>query len=311
MKNFLTFAMLDSQCLKQAGNLTDNDIYPQTRMNYINTSLMKIYFILDNANDPFYNRSAVLTIGNDIETLSGQNNNATIGLNTTNNTVYRSSGTFTAGSLIVITSVDNDVPRHNFVARITSNGQTASYTRISGTNLNRHTTEILSFTIIKSLSQYSYDLSQLYVKSINTIYDDRLYSTPGTIRVFDKITDPVLYFNRSLDYNAKNRVAWYHQGDTVQFFVGSEANSLGIVTMEYRAKPALFTDATKNNEIDIPPEANQMLIDEVTTLYMNEVKRPVPEEIVKRMSMYEQWVAAYNETSKRNMMARQNRQVVQ
>jgi hypothetical protein len=43
--------------MKQAGNLSDNDINTETRQAYINTKLFKIYQMLDGLNDPFYNRT--------------------------------------------------------------------------------------------------------------------------------------------------------------------------------------------------------------------------------------------------------------
>lgn len=298
MKNYLTFAQLDSLCRKSAGNLSDNDIYPVTRQVYINTKLMKIYGMLDGLSDPWYNKNMQLTVAADQEFLKDTATSSGIitALDASAKTITRSSGVFVAGSVVYISmsAFATGIVTHQAIVTILVGGATATYGIVAGSLTTLvGATHSVSSIVIKSMSATTADLSGYYVKDITTIYDNMYTAVPGAgTRVFDKVLDSKVFYNRELDFNALKRVAWYHQGDSILFKVGSSANALGSVYCDYRGKPALYDDATAGNIIDIPPENNQMLIDEVVASFLIEIGKPMPVEIQGKMETYQKMYEA-------------------
>jgi hypothetical protein len=296
MKQFLTYGILDYQCMKQAGDISDNDINSDTRQAYINTKLMKIYQMLDGLNDPFYNRKTILTAAADQELLKDTTNNAgTYGIitaiNATASTITRSSGVFTAGSLIIVTLTPVDATggkiSYQWIARIVTGGATATYLLISGSALTLTSAYGASVVVIKTQSTTSCDVSGIYFQRFVNITDPEYTTVSGAkIRVFDRKEDSQLFLNMDKDQLSTKRVWWYHSGDTIYIGKGSAANALGVITAEYRGKPAIYTDATIDNTIDLPPEFNQMLVDETVASYLIDRGKVVPDDINGRMANY-------------------------
>lgn len=291
MLNFLTFAQLDYQALRVAG-LNDSDIWIGIRQNYVNGKLMKIYGALDGVNDPWYDKSTQLTASVDQELLKDVlTNSGTISaIDATASTITRSSGSFVAGSMIYVVLLDNAVAgviHAQWSAKIVTGGATATFSVITGTamSLGGYGAAVL---VVKSPSTLSASISALYVKSIQSIYDDNYTTTPGELnRKFDEIKDPARFFDFPFDMGAQKRVGWMQQGDTIKFTVGPSAIALGNVYANYRGKPALFTTATSANIIDIPPELNQVLIDESSAAYLTHVGKPLPNDLQSRLATYE------------------------
>jgi hypothetical protein len=314
MKNFLTFNQLDYQCLKQAGNLSDSDIYLATRQGYINSKMMKIYALLDGLNDPFYNRSTVLTPAADQEFLKDEANSVgtimTLTVSGLTITIERNTGSFVAGEMLSIARITKSTgnPAYACVARVTTGGAVATATIISGNMATfAGASQTLSVIALKSFSVLTADVSGIYFKDFVAVYDDMYTAVPGAgIRVFDLITDPKVFYNRSLDVNATKRPACYQKGDNILFYLPSAANAFGTITGEYRGKPALFDDSTINNVIDMPPENNQILIDEVVASYLIEVNKPIPQDIATRTAQYAKMYEAAN-ADKAKTMERANK----
>jgi hypothetical protein len=298
MKNFLTYGQLDYQCMKQAGNISDNDINPETRQAYVNTKLMKIYQMLDGLNDPFYNRLKTLTAVADQESIKcgafAAPNNTLVSVTAATFTLVRSAGTFVAGSVVHVFAWDesDDSILADFWGLITSvagGGLTAVYSLLSGTNgtATYATTVRLLANIFVSMSASSISVADTYFKNFVRISDPEYTTVSGTkIRVFYKKEDPQLFFNHDKDQLATKAVWWYQSGDTIYLSKGASANALGVITGEYRGKPALYTDATIDNTIDLPPENTQMLVDEVTASYLIDQGKIVPTDIAGRNANY-------------------------
>lgn len=293
MKNNLTFGQLDYLCMKAAGNLNESDIFKGVRQGYINSRLMKVYALLIGLNDPFYNRTTSLTVAADQERLADFTTNGGIitAINSTTKTIVRSSGVFVAGSIVAVTIYElagTGIVVAQWIARITTGGATGTYTVLSGADatylLADHGATV---TVIKSLSVSTADLSGTYFRSIVRITDPNYTTTPGAkVRLFDRIEDPQVFYNLDKDPFAKDRIAWYLRGDTVDFFVGSTANAMGTPTAEYQGKPGVFTDSTVDDVIDLPPEYNQVLIDEVTTAYVIDRGKKVPDDVAARLKLF-------------------------
>jgi hypothetical protein len=313
MLNFLTFDQLDYQCLKQA-RLSDGIIQPQTRINHINSKLMKMYGLLDGINDPFYNRTTTFsTPTTDQEYLKDftLNGGVVTAINSTLKTITRSSGVFVAGQIIIVSYTPQDgiggEVTNQWIGRITTGGAIAVYAVVSGTDATLSATIGASVVVIKSMSATSIDVSGIYFKDFTSIYDDKYTSTPGQIRVFDKIADSRLFFNLSLDVYSEKRVAWYQQGDTIHLFAGSLAIALGTVKCDYRGKPTIFTANNGSSLIDFPPEQNQALIDEIVVSYLIEAKQPVPENLQVRVDSYEAKFYAASESNKKSIEEKKNK----
>mgnify|MGYP001312197823 CR=1 FL=1 len=292
MKNFITFAQLDASLMHRAG-LNENDIDLGLRQLYINDKLMKVYRVLDGMNDPWYDTllnispSADLLYLSDIEIHGGE----IYGLNTTTNTLSLSTSSVPIGSLLFVTHVNNStgtVIKGQFTAKVTvaggaGIGNPITYQVISGTegpSYNDDLSEALFITILKSYSGSSIDLSALYVKNIKKIYDNGY--TASKSRIFKEIEDTKAFEMLHRDPFYASRVCYHHAGDTVFFFVGSLAAAISSTYMEYRRKPAIFTDSTLSSVIDIPPEDNQILFDECLALYLGHAGKEVPQDVLQR-----------------------------
>lgn len=310
IKNFLTFAQLDSQCRKQAGDLSTNDINKAVRQNMVNLKIMKIYGVLDSLNDPFYNRSVALSINNGSDTSQEYFTDEDFGIDSASKTMSRLDGSFVNGTYAFVTITGSDGYIYRTWTALISNasGNSCSYSVVSGSDGDVQPGGIASITIFNlGLPGKSADVSSLYFKNFNAIYDYGFTSTPGQqIRVFDEITDQRVFFSRSLDYNNTKRPAWYQQGNTILFYVDSEANALGTVYGDYRGKPNLYTDASASDSIDIPPEFNQVLIDEVVSSYCVESGRQIPAETSERLASYEKKLYSAREAEKQTKAEKAN-----
>lgn len=291
MKNPLTWIQLDSQCRKLCGNITDTDIYPATRQSYINTKGSKIYALLDGLNDPWYNRSTVLSPAADQEELldSALGGGTITAIDSAAKTITRSAGLFVAGSIVTVNlwvRANGNMYRQ-WVGRIVTGGAVGTYEVLSGADGTLSETYYAGVIVIKTLSTTVLDISGIYVKDFLTIYDDKFTATPGQIRVFDLLKDSNRFFQRSLDIDAITRIAAYHAGDTVTLYIPSTAIAIGTVTAHYRGKPGLYTNATANNSIDYPPEVNQILVDEVVASFLIELGKPIPADVAGRIQFFD------------------------
>jgi hypothetical protein len=289
MKNYLLFGALDTKCLQAAG-LNESAINPLVRQAIINDKMFKIYRMLDGLNDPFYNRSGVLTVATDQEYLKGSDLGGVVtAVDATLHTIARSSGLFTAGSVLSLTAYDKATDAlSQFIAVVVTGGATATYAVISGTEFNwpPMAPVELFVAVLKTLSVLSIDLSTYYIKDVTKVWDNG--GVAGDVRVFDPIVDPVIFQYLPGDFWHKTRVAWHFRGDVLQLDVGVNATALGVVQVEYRGKPALFTDTTIGNEIDIPPEDNQILSDEVTAEFLSQKKLALPPELAAKIGRYKE-----------------------
>jgi hypothetical protein len=144
------------------------------------------------------------------------------------------------------------------VIRIVTGGQVATYEVLDGNAFSLSAD--LAATILKSFSAIVADLSTIYLKDIKRIFDDQ-GDEDNNERLFVQITEPKIFTLLHKDPFFRQRIAWMQRGDTLLFFVGPDADPLGNITMDFRGKPALYTNSTENNVLDIPPEMNQLLMD--------------------------------------------------
>lgn len=304
MKNYLTFNQLDSMVMHQAG-ISDSDIVPDVRQAYINDKLMKIYRFVDGLNDPWYNRTATLTVAADVSFYVERNSVSiptgatavmdSISVNQDGEVECEAAGvTFVAGSLvnIVMTDVDGLWSKVCLV-RITI-GSTGGFTGtiVTGSFFAAGFSTLFSegdykicISVVKSLSVTVFDISSMYVKNVVRIFDDQ--DTGNKPRIFRKVTDANVFATIHRDPFVQKEISWYHRGDTLEFFKGSGVTTaIGTVTMEYRGKPNLFTDASGNTTIDIPPEDNQMLQDEVLAVFLAHVGKSPSADVTERLENY-------------------------
>jgi hypothetical protein len=295
MKNNITFAQLDYLCMKQAGNLSESEIDLQYRQLYINNNLMKIYQMLDGLQNPWYDKSAVLTVASTDQVFRKDAvvNSGTItacSVSGTTVTITVTSGNFIAGSILslVLALRTTGALVGQCLARVVTGGTTATATIISGTYTTNYAsaTHTLMSVEILSYSATTIDVSGIYFKDFLKIYDDNATGTIGAKnRMFKKYEDTQLFGGLALD-PIKKDIAWHQRGDTIELFVPSTANALGTVTGEYRGKPAFYTDATASNMVDIPPEQNRMLIDETVASYLIDIGKELPVDLVGRHDSY-------------------------
>lgn len=283
MKNFLTFPQLDSALLHK-GKLSENDVLPDLRMVFINDKLMKIYRLLDGLNDPWYHKQALaVTVSADVETLTdGQISSYTA----STNTIVRNVGTWKLGQLLIV-SIFSTGGAHvaDFVGIVNSGAGTATATlTVIGTDADKGANSI-TVTVLKSASNSVIDLSQLYVKNIIRVWDNAYVG--GKVRVFTPVADPTIFSMTHSDPFFKSRVAYYHRGNTVELTVGTSAAPLATVNFEYRGKPAPCIDLITETEIDIPPEDNQILMDEVLSEYLQAANKEVPADVAARVLQFQ------------------------
>jgi hypothetical protein len=99
------------------------------------------------------------------------------------------------------------------------------------------------------------DLSSLFIKKIIGVSD----TVDGKSRIWEVIQDyrEFHYLPTDVAYNAE--VACYLKGDTLETYTGPEADPvLNNPTLEYDGIPALYTEATKNAEIELFQEYYNM-----------------------------------------------------
>jgi len=293
VKNFSTYSEIDSKCRKLAG-VSENDIITPVRQAIINDLIYKIYGLLDGANHPWWNRFISLTVPGDLERLADTTVNGGIltALSASAHTVTRSTGTFAVGTILdiilVLRSTGAGVAQYK--ARVTVGGTGVGTYEVIGSVTGTETTyasatHCLYVNCMKKLSATSADLSTQYVKDIVKVFDDQ--ETGSKERVFDRIKDPRIFGNVHKDPFHTKRVAWHHSGDTIYFDVGATATAMGITQAEVVACPTLYTDATENNRLDIPPAENQMLTDEVVAEYLKQSEKAIPNDLGARLALYQ------------------------
>ena len=290
MINFETYKGMDSKCVKLA-KLTHNAIDPAIRRNIFNALVYRLYDAQDSLDSPFWNRTITLTVADDLEELADTVTNGGIitAINSTAKTISRSTGTFPAGAIVdvVIANKTTGAKVAQLKGRISVAGATGTYVKIgTGTEATfASATHVCFVNVMKRLSATSATISDQYVKKVLKVFDDQ--GTGNKERVFDWITDPREFGNLWDSAFRASDVCVYQEGETIQFFVGSGATALGVVQAEIVAKPTLYTEATAANKIDLPPELNQQLTDELVAEYLRQAGQPIPDDVNKRLAEYQ------------------------
>jgi hypothetical protein len=288
MKNYLTFLALESLCRREAG-ISEDQVDPAARRFIVNNKMMKIYQMLDGLNDPFYDRSTALTVAADQELLKDTAVNSGIvnAIDSSAKTITRNTGTFVAGSIVSITlwTASTGVIVGEWLARITVGGATATYVKIgSGTEFTLTGSQGASLIVVKTLSTTTIDMSSFYVKDVLKVYDDA--AAASAERTFRRIADPVIFGEAHRDPLYDSEVLYHQRGDDLMIFKGTSATALGNVSMQYRTKPTVYTSANETSEALIPPENNQMLIDEVVASFMQQGGKALPDSLNARLAQY-------------------------
>jgi len=297
MLNYTSFAEFDSECRKIAG-INDKQLSTAVRQKIINDAIYKVYGLLDGSNHPWWNRVITLTVSDDIEYLADTTVNGGIitALSASAHTVTRSSGTFAAGSILDIVLVLRATGAivAQYKARVTVAGATGTYSIIktaSGTETTyASATHCLYVTVMKKLSATSADLSTQYIKEVVKVFDDQ--GTGSKERVFRLVKDPTYFGGIWDDPLEVSEVFAYHRGSTMEFSVGSSATAMGVVQAEVVGKPAIYTDATKSNALDCPPDENSTLKDEVVAEFIRSTNGQIPEPLANRLALIEKRVEA-------------------
>lgn len=274
--------MLDSALMHKAG-INENDIVPDLRMLYVNNKLAQMYRLLDGLNDPWYHKTTTLSAGADTIFIKDAGGTTTLSaVDATLHILTRTAGTWKLGEVFSAAFYNSASGARicDFVARISSGAGTAAgtYTVIAGTDVGmtltsaRYTVAIFAGTAATTL-----DLSALYVKSILKIYDNAY--TGGKIRLYKEIIDPAIFALVHRDPFYVSEVLYFQRGDTLDLFVGTSATALGTIQFEYRGKPAPCVSLTTDVVIDIPPEENQVLMNEVLAEYLTHVNKPIPQDV--------------------------------
>ena len=284
MQNFLTNKQLDFQCLKKA-LCSDDDIDALVRQPLFNTVLYEAYSLLDAVNHPFYDKTTTLTVSTDTEILADAavNGGVISAMDMTAKTITRNdANSFIAGSTIYVAESLVASPGSitgAFIAMIIMGGTTATFVVISGGATTLSSALGLSVLVQRSqaLLAANLDTQGIYFKKILSVYDGYFTTTLNEYpRKFDLMTDNGAFVNRPLDMGAQKRVACLLLGTTLKFSVGLLANPLGTVSMDYRGKPAIYSDATAGNQVDFPPEEMGYLTAKLTLAYALEADKPVP-----------------------------------
>ena len=279
----MNFRQLDTALLHKAG-LNENDVIPALRIVMINDKLMKLYRLLDGLNDPWFHKTTTLAAASDVEILTdAQVTSFTSGTLT----LVRAAGTWRLGQLLSI-SIFSGAGAHvaDFLARVASGQGTATaiLSVIAGTPVTLGANKI---TVVSPFgcAALTLDLSTTYVKDILKIYDNAY--TGGKIRLFTPIKDPMIFAVLHRDPFFDARVAYFHLGNTIDLYVGPAAAALGTIQFEYRGKPQLCADFDTDVVIDIPPEDNQILMDEVLSEYLQAAGKGVPPDVQERNNEFQ------------------------
>jgi hypothetical protein len=304
MQNYTSYGEFDSLAQNLA-KINPNQIQSSVRQRIINDFVYQIYGLMDGTNSPFWNRTISLTVSDDLERLTDYTVNGGVltALSASAHTVTRSSGTWAAGTILDIVLVLRTTGAlvAQYKARVTVAGATATYAVIGSVGGTETTyvsgTHCLYVSGMKKLSATSAGLGSNYVKEIIKVFDDQgvdILGVTGKERVFSTDRDAKLWGQRSADPLSASDVFVYHSGDTIYFFVGSTATALGTVQAEVIIKPTIFTDATKNNTLDCPPEENGALRDSVVAEYIKATGGQVPQDIAKGAAALQARVQAAN-----------------
>ena len=252
--------------------------------------------MLDGLQDPWYNKSTALTVASTDQAylldygFGGSITNLTV----VGSTITIVGPTLVAGTMLSLSLVvkNSGTIYRQCLARVTTGGTTSTATILSygasGQFVNfNNTIYSLSCNVITSYSSTTIDVSGIYFKDFLKIYDNNFTGTTGQqTRVFDEYKDAKTFGDLSANPIISN-IGWHQRGDTIELFVPTLANPLGTVAGEYRGKPAIYSDTTMNNIIDIPPEQNQMLVDEVTASYLIDRGKVVPPDLASRQVLYQ------------------------
>jgi hypothetical protein len=297
MKNYLQFNQLDSACIKKA-DLNESDIEPALRVLYMNNALQRVYRLLDGLNDPWYTRTSLaVSVSGDVEILTDAQITSYA---STDNLIDRASGSWNLGDVLAI-SIFSGAGAHvadfvGIVNLIDPNDSSKATLTVLGTDADLSANKI---TVIryKSPTGSIIDLSSLYVKSITRVYDNAY--TGGKVRVFRPIMDPLIWSQLHRDPVFYGEVCYRHIGDKVELNVGKNAASLATVNFDYRGKPALCSDVDSANIVDIPPEENDTLMNEVTSLYLQHQGKEAPPDVASRAAEFgKRYDAAVNDAAK-------------
>jgi hypothetical protein len=289
MKNFLTFRALDSALLHKA-DLNENDVIAPLRATMINDKLMKIYRLLDGLNDPWFHKTTTLVAGSDI--ISIRNSGGDIALTAVDpnaKTLQKVAGVWTVGDIFSMSFWNSSTGARicDFVGKVISiNGAICTYTVLKGSDagMTMSSSTYMGFQL-KGASTLTLDLSSLYVKDILKIYDNGY--TGGKIRIFTPIKDPAIFAVLHRDPYFDTRIAFFQLADTVNLYQGAGAAALGTIQFEYRGKPALCADFDSDVFIDLPPEDNQILMDEVLSEYLQAANKEVPPDVATRNAEFQ------------------------
>jgi hypothetical protein len=289
MLNYLTYSQLDYLAMKQAKNISESDIGRPYRELYVNTKMMKIYQMLDGLQDPWYNRSTTLTVATTDQTYLTDSAGITSEVTSGSTITLVTTTPLVSGQIVLLqlVLVSTGAIVSQCCARVVTGGLTSSLEIISGTMTTLSVSYHLGLMAIASYSGTTIDVSGIYFKDFLKIYDNNFTGTLGAqTRIFDEYKDAKLFGDLSANPIITN-VGWHQRGDTIELYVPSGAYPLGTVMGEYRGKPAIYSDATMNNIIDIPPEQNQMLVDEVTASYLIDRGKEVPQDLASRQALYQ------------------------
>lgn len=295
MRNYLSFRQLDFKCLELAG-LTDNDIDPATRQFIVNDLQYKIYGLLDGVNHPAWNTVVTLTVAADQEHLKdATTNGGTItAINSTTKSIARSAGVFPAGAIldIVVVKIADNLVAGQWKARVSVAGATATYVKVgTGTEVTfDNSLHVCFVNVMNKLSATAASLEDSFVKDVVKVFDDQ--ATGSKERVFELKTDARAFGDMHRNPLKAGVIGAYRRGDSVEFFVGAGATALGVVQAEVITKPGLYSDATADNAMNIPPEENQMLTDMVVAEYLKKVGKPTPADLQGRLALIQQRFAA-------------------
>jgi len=294
MKNFSTWRQTDFAQMGMAG-ITENDVPRLTRQRICNSIVMKLFAVMDGENDPFYNFTAPLTVAADQEQLKDASTNGGVitAISAITNTVTRNAGVFVAGSIIevMIWTKATSLIAFQWTARITVGGSTGTWVAISGTpGTFAGADHGVAVHVKKTLSVTTVDLSTLYLRKIVKVWDNGL--TGAKDRVFYLTPDSRKFTEDYRNPDLEGEIRAYHRGDTLELAVGGSAAALATAQMEYEGKPNVYTDATENVEILIPPEWNYFLQDEMEFQYRKYGKKSVPDGLAERMAAYEKMFTA-------------------
>lgn len=312
IQNYSTFRELDYQALATLKK-SDADIDSETRRYYINDALMKVFKLIDGLADPFYDKSTALNFSEaDIGSYSGDDVDD---IYVSGDDIRITSDSFSlyAGDLIACVQVKATAELsaepevlNSCIARVITSGCglgadataeiiTGDWTDYEGTDETVFILHILKALTIEGLTA---SIAHLYLSEIKAIHDD---VTRGNMMVFDRYEDLSKFREMSRIPQKKNRIGYIHIGNNVMFSVGEDADPIGNVTMYYRGKPAIYNDTTEDSMIDIPPEYNQMLFDEVIAKFAQHSGDAPPPDVASRMAGYNKLYEASEQTKIKTM----------